>query len=78
MASWTHYLNHSSRRPNLVMNKHFGEDGEPVVAFATTRAVAAGDELLFDYGPAYWDGAADEAIEDDTWDDPRIFGGSGR
>jgi SET domain-containing protein len=44
--------------------------GQPRVWFVSTRPIAAGEELLFDYGDNYWDdpeevkGFSEEEVED--------------
>ena len=66
-SNWTRYLNHSARRPNLLVEREVRASAEasgvgsatppsagtPLVRFVVARPVAAGDELLFDYGEGY-------------------------
>jgi len=47
-SNWTRYVNHSSRRPNIVTRC----DGRRI-EFWSFQRVAAGAELLMDYGPDY-------------------------
>lgn len=42
-------LNHSRTRPNLVPHKVV-VDGVPHIVMVTSRDIAAGEELLYDYG----------------------------
>ena len=71
VSSWTRYLNHSHKRPNLTMVTSVAEDGSPSVRFVVKQAVQPGDELLFSYGDAYWD--FEEPVDDESWDDPRLY-----
>ena len=70
-ASWTRFLNHAGKRPNLSMRKVGQPDGTPDVRFIVVRQVHPGDELLFDYGDAYWE--AGDPIDEESWDDPRLY-----
>ena len=48
-ANFTRFFNHSSRAHNLSFSKSTGQPGgEPLIRFATTRDVQAGEELTFD------------------------------
>ena len=53
-SNWTRFLNHSARRPNLLVarNGGGGDGGEsiPLVRFVAARSIAPGEELTFDYG----------------------------
>ena len=70
-ASWTRFLNHSKRRPNLSMRNTVRPDGTPDVRFVVVKDIRPGDELLFDYGDAYWE--AGDPIDEESWDDPRLY-----
>ena len=70
-ASWTRYLNHSSKQPNLSMRSIVQPDGSPLVRFVVEREVKPGDELLFDYGEAYWEN--EDPLDADAYDDPRLY-----
>ena len=68
-ALWTRYINHSSKRPNLVVRSSNGlSDARTTLRIVVCRQIEAGDELLFDYGPGYGFGAAglDQAVECDV------------
>ena len=71
VSSWTRFLNHSKKRANLMMRSQVLPDGTPMVRFVVSRDVQPGDELLFDYGHAYWEGG--DPIDEDSWDDPRLY-----
>lgn len=47
------HMNHSRNRPNVV---RYYERAAGRVAFFTTRDIQPGEELLFNYGAAYWKG----------------------
>ncbi|KAL4444023.1 hypothetical protein ABPG75_011760 [Micractinium tetrahymenae] len=47
------HMNHSARRCNVA---RYYARSQRRIAFFTTRDVAAGEELLYDYGRAYWRG----------------------
>ena len=65
-AGWPRYINHSVRRRNVqalvleipvdipVVGQSFALP-TGIVAFQPTRPIAAGEELLVDYGRQYWD-----------------------
>ena len=55
-ANWTRFLNHSRDGANLEVRKSVAHDEAPAITFVTSRGIEAGEELLFDYGPAYFDG----------------------
>jgi hypothetical protein len=44
ISSWQRYINHSAKRPNLVMSSVVLPDGEPLVRFRVERDVQPGDE----------------------------------
>jgi hypothetical protein len=44
ISSWQRYINHSAKRPNLVMSSVVLPDGEPLVCFRVERDVQPGDE----------------------------------
>ena len=71
IASWTRFLNHSAKQPNLSMSSTVQPDGTPIVRFVVEREIRPGDELLFDYGGAYWE--HDEPLDSDSYDDPRLY-----
>jgi len=50
-ADWTRCINHSEKRPNLVVERF---PSERRACFVATRDIIAGEELLFDYGREYW------------------------
>lgn len=50
-ANFTRYINHS-REPNLYLTVSTRWKS---ARFETVRAIAAGEELFFDYGEAYWE-----------------------
>ena len=66
-ANWTRFLNHASpdwpkaRRPNLNVRKWVRND-EPTVTFIAGRDIHPDEELLFDYGRAYFEGKLDEVV----------------
>lgn len=47
------HMNHSRNRPNVV---RYYERAAGRVAFCATRDIQPGEELLFNYGAAYWKG----------------------
>ena len=52
-SSWVRYINHSKRKANA---EPVDLNGSMDILFIqTTRDVAAGEEILFDYGDNYWD-----------------------
>ena len=58
--SWCRFVNHSKRRANcdlLEVEEPIGPFTLPldIVVMVSTRAIASGSELLFDYGSDYWD-----------------------
>jgi pre-rRNA-processing protein TSR3 len=54
-SSWLRYMNHSSARANCFYEVvRVRRQREKSVRFYTARPVAAGEELLFDYGTQYW------------------------
>jgi SET domain-containing protein len=54
-SSLLRYLNHSSAEPNCYYDvRRVRGRREKRVSFFTSRAVEAGEELRFDYGPQYW------------------------
>ena len=54
-SNWLRYLNHSRRRDNCVPIPANVLGFNYAVLFQVSRQIPAGDELLFDYGPGYWD-----------------------
>ena len=54
-SNFMRYCNHSRRRANLIgaFSKAFGVTY--AIRFQSTRPIAPGEELLFDYGKGYWD-----------------------
>jgi hypothetical protein len=56
-SSFVRYVNHSVRKANTEAVDPWEEDSWLGTAYLqTTREIAPGEELLFDYGPDYWDG----------------------
>ena len=58
--SWCRFVNHSKRRANcdlLEVEEPIGPFTLPldIVVMVSTRTIAPGSELLFDYGSDYWD-----------------------
>ena len=56
-SGWTRFVNHSVRRKNCqCVPVGLPSAEEPfAIYFETTRKIAAGEELLIDYGQQYWD-----------------------
>lgn len=58
-SSYVRFINHSVRRANSQMENAFSgemEDGPlSAIYIQTIRDIKPGEELLFDYGPEYWD-----------------------
>ena len=55
-SSYLRYVNHDGARPNVFLDvARVKRRYEREIKFYTSRAVAAGEELCFDYGPAYWE-----------------------
>ena len=57
-ANWTRYINHSTKRANLVAEREVVADpdgvrGVPIVRFVVSAPIDAGAELLFDYGDGF-------------------------
>ena len=57
-ANWTRFINHSSQHANLavsieVLSNPSAIRGTPIIRFITSRPVAAGEELLFDYADGF-------------------------
>jgi len=48
------FLNHDDRAPNVARRTLLDAPGGPRVLMYTTRAVQAGEELMWDYGAGYW------------------------
>ena len=54
-SSFLRYANHSCDAPNLFFDvQKVRKQREKTVKFYTARDVAAGEELVFDYGKTYW------------------------
>jgi len=55
-SNYCRFINHSVRRANCQATEAW-EDDSPLAAvyLETLRDIAAGEELLFDYGEEYWD-----------------------
>ncbi|KAI7844419.1 hypothetical protein COHA_002013 [Chlorella ohadii] len=53
------HMNHSRGRANV---RRFYARGQQRISFFTTRDVQPGEELLYDYGRAYWRGRADQEL----------------
>ena len=54
-SNWTRFLNHSAKHANLTVEREVPISPSqnaisPIVRFVVSRDIAAGDELLFDYG----------------------------
>ena len=60
-SGWPRFVNHSRRRTNCVLVEIAPEPVGPllpprtVVVLQATRRIVPGEELLVDYGDAYWD-----------------------
>ena len=53
-ATWTRYINHSAKEPNLLVRSSNGlSDARTTLRIVITRRIEAGEELLIDYGPGY-------------------------
>jgi len=53
-ATWTRYINHSAKQPNLMVRSSNGlSDARTTLRLVVSRQIEAGDELLIDYGPGY-------------------------
>ena len=72
-ANWTRFLNHASPDwpegcgPNLKVRKGIeqpatGGDARAVLAFLASRDIGIGEELLFDYGRAYFEGQFGQCV----------------
>lgn len=55
------FMNHDDAAPNCAMWTHLQSGGvdDPRLMLFALRDIAAGDELVWDYGPSYWRGRAD-------------------
>ena len=60
LARW---INHSRRRANVFWKKQRFGPSSPAMHFYTLRDIAAGEELFFDYGEAYWEAMGCEPID---------------
>ena len=66
-SSYLRYLNHSPAEPDGSANVFFDvvkvkKQREKQIKFYTGRAVAAGEELCFDYGKEYWKARTDQMV----------------
>ena len=52
-SSWTRYINHSVRKANAAAYDLSGS--LDILFLEATKPIAAGEEILFDYGAGYWD-----------------------
>ena len=52
-SSWVRYINHSKRKANTEPIDLVGS--LDILFIQTTRDIAAGEEILFEYGDDYWD-----------------------
>ena len=57
-SNWIRYVNHSERRFNTISYIDDSAPENPMIYLSATRDIAAGEELLFDYGKEYWAGFA--------------------
>ena len=63
-SSFLRYLNHSSNAANLFFDVcKVRRQRAKEVKFFTARRIAAGEELLFDYGKTYWEGRAERPLD---------------
>ena len=53
-SNWARFLNHSEQ-PNVSVERATQPDGGPGMRVVVERPVVPGEELLFDYGPGYFD-----------------------
>ena len=60
LARW---INHSQRGENLYWRKQRFGPNAPAMHFYAKRRIAAGEELLFDYGRDYWDALDEPPVE---------------
>ena len=64
VSSYLRYLNHSSAHANLFFDvAKVRRQRTKEVKFFTSRRIAPGEELLFDYGRTYWEGRGEQPIE---------------
>ena len=74
---WTRLMNHdATARANVGFEfvARGGGGGAPdAVEFAALRDIAAGDELVFDYGAQFWDGRSDAPA---AGTDARVYAGA--
>ena len=54
------HMNHSRSRPNVLRTKI---PAAKRVTFHAARDIASGEELLYDYGPKYWDGREGQEMD---------------
>ena len=64
ISAFTRYLNHASGHAANVFFEVVKKRGQRKkdVKFFTARAVEAGEELCFDYGPSYWRDRGSEPV----------------
>ena len=60
-SNWCRYVNHSSKKENLVVVRDVPARRCVLV---TTRAIDAHEELYLDYGPNYWKPAHNRMLDD--------------
>lgn len=66
-SNWTRYLNHSAKRPNVEPHVVDGDSGARArVRFDVVDDVVAGEELVFDYGEAYFRTRPDTVVVEPT------------
>lgn len=61
--NWVRYVNHSTRRHNAIGFIDDSEPERPRVYLEALRDIAAGEEILIDYGEGYWEGVSFSVLD---------------
>lgn len=68
-SNWLRYINHSRRRCNSFPVPAYVSGINFAVVFQASERIQPGDELLFDYGTAYWD----RILGSNRWNPQRVL-----